>query len=87
MTDARTHSTELELHGIGISSGILVGKSRARGMFAPAIPHRILTEEQIPEELNRLEQAVQTTVSQLTALKMLRLKFRIKKAFLQINNV
>lgn len=69
MTDARTHSTELELHGIGISSGILVGKSRARGMFAPAIPHRILTEEQIPEELNRLEQAVQTTVSQLTALK------------------
>ncbi len=69
MTDARTNPTSLELHGIGISSGILVGKSRARGLFTPAIPHKVLTEEQIPAELQRLEQAVQQATSQLTALK------------------
>ncbi|MBT5228831.1 MAG: phosphoenolpyruvate--protein phosphotransferase, partial [Methylococcales bacterium] len=53
------------LHGIGISPQVAIGKARILRSHCPSIAKQAITEAQIPQEIDRLNAALQTAHDQL----------------------
>ncbi|MDW7988419.1 MAG: phosphoenolpyruvate-utilizing N-terminal domain-containing protein, partial [candidate division WOR-3 bacterium] len=60
---------EILLHGIGVSPGIAIGEIFIYQRFLPTYKERELTEEQIPLEIARFNNAIKETEAELKLLK------------------
>ena len=67
MTQSRTSRT---LHGISVSSGMLLARSWFKKEIKPVIAEGSITLEKIPEEWERLEQALKLSKIQLEKIRL-----------------
>ena len=65
----KTQATgERILHGTGVSSGIIVGKAYCAGRISLEDLDRKITPDEIDGEINRLEQAIDQSKTQLRSI-------------------
>ena len=58
----------ITFQGVAASGGVCRGRVYVLGKKHLHVPHRVITENEIPEELKRLEQAILATRKQLSAM-------------------
>jgi len=62
------HKGEKTFRGIPVSAGVCQGKILVLGKSHASIPHRQLTDTELPEELNRLEKALAQTRQEILGI-------------------